>query len=96
MQFKLKVDLSDSIFNLFSFGFEKSILLPAENFLTISYIIDDDLVVFPSSIIWTLEILWIKIKSRSVAVIVNFPLLTSNKTLDKIGRVLLFSITPWQ
>ena len=34
------------------------------------------------------------IKSRSVAVIVNFELLTSKSTLDKIGKVLLFSITP--
>ena len=30
------------------------------------------------------------------AVIVKFELLAFSKTFDKIGRVLLFSITPWQ
>ena len=40
------------------------------------------------------EAIDIIIKSRSVAVIVNLPLLTSNNTLESIGKVLLFSITP--
>ena len=34
-----------------------------------------------------------KIKSRSVAVIVNLELLASSKTFERIGRVLLFSIS---
>ena len=36
----------------------------------------------------------IKTKSKSVAVIVNLDSLASNKTLESIGKVLLFSITP--
>ena len=74
----------------------KLIFFPEENFLIISYIIEDVAVILPSSIISTLSISWIKIKSRSVAVIVSFELLTSKSTFDKIGKVLLFSITPWQ
>ena len=56
MQFKLKIDFSDSSCSLFSLGFEKFILLPEENFLTISYVIDDEVVVLPSSNISTFEI----------------------------------------
>jgi hypothetical protein len=56
--------------------------------------IDAVVVVFPSSRISTLLIWCIKIKSKSVAVIVSFELLVSNKILDKIGKVLLFSMTP--
>ena len=55
-QFRLKIDLSDSRCNLFSLELEKLILLPEENFLTISYMIEEDVVVFPSSSISTLEI----------------------------------------
>ena len=75
---------------------DKFIFLPEENFLIISYIIEDVVVVLPSSKTSTLFNSWINIKSKSVAVIVNLELLASNKILDSIGRVLLFSITPWQ
>ena len=47
-----------------------------------------------SSIISTLSISCINIKSKSVAVILIFELLASISTFDKIGNVLLFSITP--
>ena len=49
IQFKLKIDFSDSKCNLFLSFKVKFIFLPDENFLTISYIIDDVVVVFPSS-----------------------------------------------
>ena len=56
MQFKLKTDLSDSKCNLFSLRLEKFILLPDVNFLTMSYIIEEEDVVLPSSNISTLGI----------------------------------------
>ena len=56
IQFKLKTDFSDSKRSLFSPIFEKFIFFPDENFLTISYIIDEDDVIFPSSITSTLGI----------------------------------------
>ena len=95
-QFRLKIDFSDSKCSLFSSLLEKFIFLPDENFLTISYIIEDEVVVLPSSIISTFGISCINIKSRSVAVIFNFEFETSSKTFDNIGNVLLFSIIPWQ
>ena len=96
IQFKLKSDLSDSKCILFSPTLEKLIFFPEENFLTISYIIEEEVVVLPSSNTSTFDIWWIKIKSKSVAVIVSFEEDASNSTLDNIGKVLLFSITPWQ
>ena len=56
IQFKLKSDFSDSRCNLFSPKVEKLIFLPDENFLTISYVIEDEVVVFPSSKISTFDI----------------------------------------
>ena len=61
-----------------------------------NYISSSDVVVLPSSTISILGTILIKIKSKSVAITVNLELLASNKTLDNIGNVLLFSITPWQ
>ena len=72
----------------------KFIFFPEENFLTISYIIADVVVILPSSKTSTLSIWCIKIKSKSVAVIVSFDFSAFNKIFDNIGRVLLFSITP--
>ena len=59
------------------------IFFPVENFLTMSYIIDDDVVVFPCSKTSISFIWWMNIKSRSVAVIVSWELLASNKIFDK-------------
>ena len=88
------MDFSDSTCNLLTSVRVRLIFFPDVNFLIMSYIIDEVVVVFPSSRISTLFSWCIKIKSRSVAVIVNLELLASNKILDKIGNVLLFSITP--
>ena len=59
-----------------------------------SYIIEDVVVVFPSSNISTFLISLINIKSRSVAMIFNFEFDASRRILERIGSVLLFSITP--
>ena len=72
------------------------IFFPEENFLIISYKVDEVVVVLPSSITSTSLISLINIKSKSVAVILSFELYASNKMLDNIGSVLRFSITPWQ
>ena len=96
MQFKLKIDFSDSTCNLLISVRERFIFFPELNFLIISYMIEEVVVVLPSSRISTLFNWCINIKSRSVAVIVSFELLASNKILESIGNVLLFSITPWQ
>ena len=96
MQFKWKTDFSDSNWSLFSPLKEKLIFFPEENFLIISYKIDEVVVVVPSSWISISFISLINIKSRSVAVIVNLELLAFNNIFERIGKVLLFSITPWQ
>ena len=70
------------------------IFFPDVNFLIMSYKIAEVIVVLPSSWISISLISLINIKSKSVAVIVKFELLAFNKTFDKIGSVLLFSITP--
>ena len=49
MQFRLKIDFSDSKCNLLPSVKFKFIFFPEENFLTISYMMDDVVVVFPSS-----------------------------------------------
>ena len=49
IQFKLKIDFSDSKCNLLLSFKVKLIFFPEENFLTISYIIEEVVVVFPSS-----------------------------------------------
>ena len=56
IQFKLKSDFSDSKCILPSPTLEKLIFFPEENFLTISYIIDEEVVVFPCSNISTFNI----------------------------------------
>ena len=94
IQFRLKIDFSDSSFTLFSPDKLKFIFFPELNFLIISYIVEDVVVVLPSSKISTFLISLINIKSRSVAVIFNFDPPASNRMLESIGSVLLFSITP--
>ena len=94
MQLRLKIDFSDSKCNLFSLLNDKLIFFPEENFLTMSYIIDAVVVVLPSSIISTLSIWWINIKSKSVAVILSLAFPVSIKIFDKIGNVLLFLLLP--
>jgi len=48
----------------------------------------------PSSKILIFEISFTNIKSKSVAVIFNFEFAASIKIFERIGKVLLFSITP--
>jgi len=57
-------------------------------------IIEAEVVVLPSVSILMLFVKLVKIKSRSVAVIFIDEFLASINTLDNIGSVLLFSITP--
>ena len=59
-----------------------------------SYIIEEVVVVLPSSIISTFLISLVNIKSKSVAIIFSFELVASKSIFDSIGSVLLFSITP--
>ena len=87
-QFRLKTDLSD-LDVVYLSPFKVRLIFPDDNFLTISYIVEDTVVVFPSSNTSTLFTLWIKIKSKSVAVIV-FELFASIKIFDKIGSASLF------
>ena len=96
IEFKLNRDLFDSSCNLLSPVFSKFIWLPEGIFLTISNIIDEEVVVLPSSKILIFEISFTNIKSKSVAVIFNFEFAASIKIFERIGKVLLFSITPWQ
>ena len=93
MQFNLNFDFSDSSCILFSDRLSTFIFFPELNFLTISYIMREFVVVLPSFSISTLLIRWTKIISRSVAVIISSFPLASKRTLDKIGSVLLLSIT---
>jgi len=57
IQFRLNTEFSDSKFSLASPTSENVIFFPVDIFLTISYIIDDDVVVFPSSSIFMFFIL---------------------------------------
>ena len=57
MQFRLNAEFSDSKWILLLPSYEKFISFPELNFLTISYIIEDCVVVLPSSRIFTSLIL---------------------------------------
>ena len=84
MQLRLKIDFSDSKCNLLVSVKFRLIFFPEESFLTISYMVEDVVVVFPSSKTSTLFIWWIKIKSKSVAVMVNRESLASKSILERI------------
>ena len=71
----------------------KLIFFPEENFLIISYKVDEVVVVLPSSITSTSLISLINIKSKSVAVILSFELYASNKMLDNILEPILKDIS---